>query len=280
MSLNTPDINGITNQVVNASTGNTVATGTTTNTQLSGSVTTVQGQLGGMANNYNNSSTAAAALLTQQANVLNIVQSERNRLEAKKASVENVYQGKKRGEQLYRSNSKRYGRYSDLMVVFIVTLGLYILVEILSTRLPFIPTLVFEILSILIISVGIFSAFYIFIDIESRSNMNFDELELGGLDNPVALNGNISGNIAGNASGSWNSVWGSNSCVGGDCCGPNTMWDEATGTCLPINASITGQVTPTVSGFTTLTVEYNNGSFRKPSIKNDSAYEFDKYSPV
>jgi hypothetical protein len=284
----TTDLNGILSQFSNTiaspsgttnSTGNTVASSIRGNASLSSSVTNLQGQLGGMSNNYNNSSNAAAALLTEQAKVLNIIESERVRLESKKASVDNVYQGKKRGAELYRSNSKRYGRYTDLMVVFIVTLGLYVLIEVLSTRLTFVPTLVFEILSILIISVGIFSAFYIFLDIQSRSNMNFDQLDLGSIDNPVALNGNVSGNTIGNASGSLSTLLGY-SCVGDKCCGPNTIWDSRTGMCVPINASITGESNPSVSGFTTLTVEYNNGNFRKPSVKSDSAYEFDKYSPV
>jgi hypothetical protein len=201
--------------------------------------------------------------------MLNIVNTEQHRLQDKKSSIDNAITGQKRMIELNNSNRLRQQSYTKILVIFIIVLVLFVGIIMLSKALPFIPQVVFELLSIIIISIGIYMALYTYLDIQSRNNMNFDELDIPGLNNTALGNTIATGKGSGSLS---NLLYGTNLCVENECCGPETVWDMPTNKCVPI--STTTPMTTTQQNFTTMTTAYINGDL------SNGPYEFESYTPV
>ena len=112
--------------------------------------------------------------------MLNIVKTEQDRLNNKKDDINSAYVGKQRAVQLNESYRLKYRQFMKILLVIIVTLVLFILITFLSVRFPFIPSFIFEILSIFIISAGIFIIYFMMTDLVSRSNTYYNELNIPG----------------------------------------------------------------------------------------------------
>jgi hypothetical protein len=231
------------------------------NSASAGVISDIQTNLQNLYGDYTNSNQTTDGLLTQQTNVLNIVNTENQRLEDKKDSVDKILTGKKRAADLNNSARLRQNAYTNLLIVFIITLGLFIGIIILSRTFPFIPQSIFDILSIIVISIGIFVGIYLFLDIQTRSKMNYDQLDLPGINKNVAGNTLATGTDTGNLLDLINI----SGCVGSDCCGPNTTWDQGNSKCSSVS----------ISGFTTMDVAYNKSELSK--ITPNSAFEFSNY---
>jgi hypothetical protein len=117
-----------------------------------------------------------------------------------------------------------------------------------------------------VISAGIYIALFNYLDIQSRNNMDFNELDLAGLDNKVGGNSKDASN--------GDLLSGLNGCMGSSCCDPNTtVWDKGNGVCKPMTIK---------QGFTTLTFNYIPGdpaSMTSATAKSATPYEFDSYVP-
>jgi len=221
----------------------------------------IQKNLQSLYGDYTNSNKTTDGILTQQSNVLNIVNMENQRLQDKKDSVDKILTGKKRAADLNNSARLRQNAYTNLLIIFIITLGLFIGIIILSRTFPFIPQSIFDILSIIVISIGIFTGMYLFLDIQTRSKINYDELDLPGINKPVEGNTVATSTDTGNLLDLINI----NGCMGSDCCGPNTTWDEGNSRCNSVS----------ISGFTTMNLAYNKSEISK--ITPNSAFEFSNY---
>ena len=219
----------------------------------------IQQNLSHMYTDYAAANASTDSTLTRQQDVIDIVNSEKNRLQAKQQGVDNAAFGQKRAVELNNSNRLRQNSYTNLLIILIITLSLFVGIMIASNYLTFVPQVVFDILSIIVISVGIYIALYSFLDIQSRNNMDFNQLNLPGLKNSTAGN-----TIAAGAGSSTNLITGSTGCVGSDCCGPKTNWDQENSIC--------------VQGFTTMSFSYNKGDIAKVSA--NSPYEFEDYVPA
>jgi len=97
--------------------------------------------------------------------------------------------------------------------------------------------------------------------------MNFNELDLPGLNNSVAGNTVASGT----GSGSLLDLINVNGCIGSDCCGTNTEWDQGNSLCKSL---------PKLSGFTTMNLAYINGDLSNMKVSANSPYEFSDYVPI
>jgi len=226
----------------------------------------IQTNLTNMRNNYNNANLTTDNLITQQDKVMDIVSTEKQRLEQKKKSVDAVIYGQNRAVDLTDSARLRQSAYTRLLLIFIFTLGAFVLIIILSRSFPFIPQTVFDILSIIVISIGIYTGIYTFLDIQSRSNMNFNELNLPAIKNKDLGNTKLDNDNE----VSLLDVININGCIGSDCCGPFTRWDEGNAICRAV----------TLNGFTTMNLAYNEGDLSKMKINADGPYEFSNYSPI
>lgn len=231
------------------------------NSRSTDPINNIQTNLQKLYDGYIGANQTTDGLLTQQNNVLNIVNTENQRLQDKKDSVDKILTGKKRAAELNNSARLRQNAYTNLLIIFIITLGLFIGIIILSRTFPFIPQSIFDILSIIVISIGIFTGMYLFLDIQTRSKINYDELDLPGINKPVAGNTVATSTDTGNLLDLINI----NGCVGSDCCGPNTTWDQGNSKCNSVS----------ISGFTTMDVAYNKSEISK--IKPNSAFEFSNY---
>jgi len=254
----------------------------------------IQNDLNNLYSSYKSANASTDSVITQQNKVLDIVNTEHQRLKEKKQSVDNAMNGQKRILDLTDSNRLRQQSYTKLLVIFIITLVLFVGIMILSKYLPFIPEIVFELLAIIIISVSIYNSLYLYIDIQSRSNMNFNELDIPQLNNSVAGNAVVSGQGSGSIT---DLLTGLNGCKTSDCCGPQTIWDNVNNVCIPITTTIsasesmrgniiqsaTGSTSSSISGFTTMSVAYLNDNNIDVPIKKlspNNPYEFEKYTPV
>jgi hypothetical protein len=229
-------------------------------TESAAVINQIQQNLSAMYTDYAAANPATDAAITRQKDVLDIVNSEKKRLQDKKQGVDNASFGQKRAVELNNSNRLKQNSYTNLLIILIITLSAFVLIMVASNYLTFIPQVVFDLLSIIVISVGIYMALYTFLDIQSRNNMNFNQLNLSGLNNSVA------GNVAAKGSGSLTNLFtGSTGCVGSDCCGTDTKWDQDNNICVK-------------QGFTTMSFSYNKGDISK--VASNNPYEFKDYVPV
>jgi hypothetical protein len=231
-------------------------------------INTIQSNLSNMYDNYQKSNVTTDDVITKQNKMIDITNTEKKRLLDKKQSVDNIIQGQKRALELNNSNRLRQHSYTNLLVILIVTLALFVGIMILSSYFPMVPQTIFDILSIIVISIGIYLSVYQFLDIQSRNNMNFNELNLAPLSNKNA--GNTIALSPGK--GSLLDLISGTGCIGQECCGPNTVWDNGNSVCNSMSI---------LSGFTTMSFAYEKGDLSSmANVNADGPYEFDAYTPV
>jgi hypothetical protein len=233
-------------------------------------INTMQQNLSATHQNYVNSNISTDALLTNQEKVLNIVENEKKRLEDKKQSVDTVIFGQKRAVELNTSNRLRQQSYTNLLIIFILTLGAFVLIMVLSIHFTIIPQSVYDLLSIIIISVGIYFGSLQFLEIQSRSKMDYNKLDLATLNNSVSGN-TLAGNTAARGTGNLLDLINTNGCVGSDCCGTGSSWDQGNSVC---------RATALINAFTTMDFAYNSGDLSKTNISANGPYEFSDYVPI
>jgi len=234
-------------------------------------ISTIQSNLSNMYTDYSVANASTLGTLAHQTDVSNIVQAEYQRLLQKKQGVDNAYIGQQRAVALNESNRLKQNSYTKLLIVFIVTLVAFIAIMVASDFFTIIPQVVFDILSIIVITAGIYIGIFSYLDIQSRNNMNFNELALKGIDNKQSGNTVVSSNSYGNPT---DLLSGLSGCVGSECCGPSTVWDQGNGVCKPVSI---------LQPFTTLTFSYNNGEISNMTSENaasNSPYEFQNYVPI
>ena len=228
----------------------------------------VSGGLNKLYNDFISSGASANGLIERQKDMLNIVNNEEERLNQKKADIDNAMVGKQRAVQLNNSYRQKYHSLMKIVLVIIVTLLLFILVTFLSAKYTFIPSFVFEIISIFIISFGIFIIYFMTLNVIRRSPTYFDQLYLqspntGG--NTITSRGlppNLQ-DLLGGANFS--------QCIGSSCCDVGTHWDTGNVRCIGNG----------VSTFSTIRQSYNVGDFSgRYLVKANSPNEFDEYTPV
>jgi hypothetical protein len=226
-------------------------------------ITQIQSNLSNMYTDYAKANVSTDSAITRQKEVLDIVNAEKKRLEDKKQGVDNAAFGQKRAVELNNSNRLKQNSYTNLIIILIITLALFVGIMIASNVLTSVPQVVFDLLSIIVISVGIYIALYSFLNIQSRNNMDFNKLDLPGLKNSTAGN-----TLASGEGSTTNLITGSTGCVGSDCCGPQTEWDQQNNVCK----------TTITQPFTTMSFSYNTGDIAK--VAANSPYEFDDYVPI
>jgi hypothetical protein len=233
-------------------------------------INTMQQNLSSTYQNYVEANVTTDDLLTHQEKVLDIVENEKKRLENKKQSVDTVIFGQKRAVELNNSNRLRQQAYTNLLIIFILTLGAFVLIMVLSIHFTIIPQTVYDLLSIIVISVGIYFASIQFLEIQSRSKMNYNQLDLAPLNNSVSGN-TIAGNTSASGTGNLLDLINTSGCIGSDCCGPGSSWDQGNSVC---------RATSLINAFTTMDFAYNSGDLSKTNISANGPYEFSDYVPI
>jgi len=232
-------------------------------------VKSVSDNLNQIYKDFDQSNLSSTGILEKQDDMLKIINKENARITNKKAEIDNAYTGKQRAVQLNESYRQKYQQMMKIILVIIVTLILFIFITFLSSRFPMVPSFVFEILSIAVISTGLFIVYFMTINMLKRSPTYFDQLYL----QSPGIGGNTVTSKAATAPNLQDLLGGANfnMCAGSSCCDVGTRWDTGNARCIGNGVAL----------FSTIQQSYNLGDFNgRVSVMPNSPNEFDGYTPV
>jgi hypothetical protein len=235
--------------------GNTIVDST-----LRNNLTTVSSNLDSLNSNFQSASGNSTAVLTNQQNTKNIVDTELNRLNKKKQTVDSAMEGQKRMVELNDSYRQKYNYYINIMIIFVILLILYICIKMIKDKFPDIPSFVFDILYVLLFIIFLISMYYtVYLDnIINRDKLNFNELNYVS-PNQLLANQQQDRQKMANSRNLLDAI-NLSGCVGNNCCDPNTsIWDEGNSLCVGIS-------------------HFSPYSDYSDKIKSDFAYEGKDYS--
>ena len=144
---------------------------------------------------------------------------------------------------------------------------LFIGITFLSKRFPAIPSFVYELASIAVISIGIFVVYYMTIDMLTRNKTYYNKLNLmsPGADVGSSVNVQGSNSISDLIAGTNMKM-----CIGSSCCDKGSRWDSGNAIC----------VGNTISAFTTIRQAYSLENSYSGEVKPNTPTEFDNYHPI
>jgi hypothetical protein len=246
---------------------------------LNSKVQTLQSQLDQINTNFTNSNASSSQVLDHQQKMIDIVDTEKTRLLQKKQNVDTALESRKRAALLNESYRQRYYQYIRIIIVVIVTLAVYVALVFLSRAFSFIPSFIFDILYVIIFAVGFFVCYFIYLEINSRDKMYFDQIDLDGpsiLSPDQISKQKADAGKSGNLLGSINL----NGCIGNDCCSTGTVWDVSGGVCVVESdiqkavssaaaAATSAAAAASKSGFTTISAINNISGSVKPNYPNE-----------
>jgi hypothetical protein len=108
-------------------------------------VSGIQSQLDKLHANFKDSTASTNAVLDHQQDVMNIVDTEKQRLLLKKEQIDTSFEGKKRGILLNDSYRQRFEQYTKIIIIVVFTLAIFIGILILGRNFPIIPSFVISI---------------------------------------------------------------------------------------------------------------------------------------
>jgi len=191
---------------------------------------------------------------------------ELNRLNAKNENAKSILNSQDRLAKLNDSYRKRYAKYVEILVVLIIAYTLRLGIVLLRKYFPAIPLLVVDIVTTLLIFAVSYYLFNVSWELRTRSNINYDEIELPSYDSSGVNVSDI--DEKGRVSGSGNSL---DTCIGEQCCPGN--FDNTEQICkIPAATTQTPAqtTTPQLANFTTLDHVANDLPFNSPELKRES----------
>jgi regulator of extracellular matrix RemA (YlzA/DUF370 family) len=232
-------------------------------------ISNISSNLNNLYTNFVSSDASVTGVLDHQASMNQILVNEQSRLNQKQQDIDSAYLGKERAVILNDSYRLRYRQIFKIITVIIVTLILFILLMFASQAFPFIPSAIFELLSIIVVSAGVISIYYLTVNLLKRSKVYFNELNIP----PPGANGNslTSGTSSSQDSNNLLSGLNLNMCIGSSCCSDGTTWDSKESICIGSTLA--------KSAFTTITDSYKLGDFNgKIPVEANSPNEFSDYT--
>jgi glucan phosphoethanolaminetransferase (alkaline phosphatase superfamily) len=206
------------------------------NPGLTDNLTKISSNLDTINSQFQNAAGNSSSILTNQQNTLNIVNTELNRLNTKKDTVDSALQGQKRIVELNDSYRQKYNFYIKIMILFVILIIIYICINLIKEKFPDIPGFVFDISYVLLFILFITFMYYtVYLDnIINRDNLNFSELNYISPNQLTASQQNQQQQNA-NSKNLLDSI-NLMGCVGNNCCDPNTsIWDEGNSLCVGIS---------------------------------------------
>lgn len=136
----------------------------------------IQGKLDTVKNAYEEANVTTRDIVTHQKDVMDMVNTEYDRLNQKKASIDQAIDGQKRMITLNESYKMRYRYYLYMVITVLVTTVLYVIIRFLSKYLPGVPGAVWDLLLIVIFVIAVYILYTSYVDIQRRDVMNFNKL--------------------------------------------------------------------------------------------------------
>lgn len=189
----------------------------------------IQSGLNNLWTDTQNNASSAEAALQRQNDMKNIIDQENSRLQIKKEQIKGAVANTQRIIALSESNRKRQVQFIYIILLLILGLLIYLFLRNIEIFFPFIPEFVINFLTIILVII-IFGYIVILLrDIWSRSNTNFDELNLP----PPVISSDAQQNAAMNMGDILGSINYANSCIGESCCDTDvSQWNMGTMKCV------------------------------------------------
>lgn len=165
------------------------------------------------------------------------VRDESARLTSKLASVNDAYNAQMRNATLNDSYRKRYAKYIEVVTILILATVAYLGISYFQSMFPDLPSIVFDALSIIVVSLVMLYLLFAAFELFTRSNMNYDEIALPPQDiSGITVNTASVGNtITGPARTTENGLL--DTCSEASCCSTGTYWDSTSSKCVSSRAS-------------------------------------------
>ena len=176
-----------------------------------------------------------ADLSALQQKGLQIIKTEKNRLERKKDNIVSQAENAERMILLNQSYQQRQKKYLMLIMIFVLTFAICAVIIFLQERLDFKKSTL-DMLMIAVVTIGFISAYFTYDDIQSRDKIHFDKLSMDhvGITDPNKIEERVQemkkeGKITNSKAGT---------CYGPSCCRYSSKqeYDDA----YAINNTITG----------------------------------------
>ena len=203
----------------------------TNDPNLTSKVTNIQTGLDQLNADFTKANATSSQVLDNQQKMMDIVDTEKSRLLQKKQNIDNALDGRRRAALLNESYRQRYFQYLKMIIVFVITLVIYVILVLLSRTFTFIPSVVFDLIYVLLFAAGFFTIYFMYIDVANRDKMYFDQIDLDG---PSILSPDQISKDAKNSANSGNLLGTINlsSCIGNNCCSTGTVWDASNSVCV------------------------------------------------
>jgi hypothetical protein len=183
---------------------------------------------------------------------IDYVTDEIARLQQKKQNVDTAVAAQHRSLALNDSYRKRYLKYIEILVVLIFAGLAYLGISVAQQNFTVVPSAVFDAMMLVLLLYVAYYMWYAVIELLSRSEMNYDEIELPPVYDP---SGNMNDLIKKGQLGQMAALVGT--CQDDTCCGTDTSWDSVSGKCKK-------------NQFTTLDQAFPTGSLTMPSFQRYS----------
>lgn len=196
--------------------------------QESSTIPTINSNLQTIIDKLGTSLGSANQAVTQQDRVIEILNRENNRLVSRKQLIDQASETQDHINQLNDSARKRFSAYNSILIVLIITFGLYYLLSSLYSY--GISSMLLDSLIVIVFAVGIIISLYYYADISTRDNMDFDRIQLPDPQPKTleqqrqdAQKAYASGNLMGGTG---------NQCVGSQCCPSGSIFSVALNKCV------------------------------------------------
>lgn len=217
---------------------------------------------------YQNADSSADAILTQQNNMIDIVSKEQTRLDEKKFLIDQAELGQQRKVLLTNSNRLRNAEYTKIILCAVAGLVMHVILRAIKNHFIEEPSsqnidslfIILHIVNILIWSIAMM---YIYANIQSRSQINFNQLELP----PPSMTGSSTPAVA-----DYNNLFKDmGACVSESCCGDNTTWDSVSKTCIESDSieAFTGTISKGAGSTSNIESAYNGELITLPKFKQE-----------
>ena len=221
--------------VVDLQKGLLTSIGTSASADDSNAVANINVSLSNLSGNLSAANSAIGPTLTYQQEVKAILDRENNRLVTRKVAIDSAYDGQKRMVNLTDSITAKNKAYNYILFILVLTLVLFVLIKMLYS-IEGIPQTSLDILSVVVISLGLVYCVYLYIDIKRRYNMDFNQITLAEpvKKTPAEIQKDQEKNAkAGDLYKLAKSANAASGCQGSACCPAGTTFNEINNICVP-----------------------------------------------
>jgi hypothetical protein len=202
------------------------------NIPVSNNLKSMQNRIKNLNNNYKSLNDSNNSLQTSQNDMINIVNTEKKRLDEKAALIDGALESKQRA--IYLNDSARKRQYNYIYIFFALIIGILIITPFLFLQniLPIIPDSFINFIIIIVASGVIIYSIIVFRESSKRDVLYYDKLNIP--NNKNLTPGEIaqrqdSAKKAGNLIDQTLNPY---VCVGSSCCSYNSTWDNSANKCI------------------------------------------------